>query len=271
MLKKFIIDSQKQIDIGNFDPENTENLSKEDIYEEYLNLQEKFIELQNVFCACKKYSMLIILQGMDCSGKDGTIRKAFAGVDPNGFNVKSFKEPSEEELSHDYLWRAHKETPRKGDITIFNRSYYEDVLVTRVHKNIDTKKAFSRFDEINMFEKFLVQNDTIILKFFLHISKDFQKKKLENRLKKPEKHWKFSAADLRERNFWDDYQKYYSDVISNCSSPESPWIIVPANNRWFRDYLVLDYIVDKLSELSLDFPKLNGDINKLIKEVKNSD
>ncbi|MDD3224092.1 MAG: polyphosphate kinase 2 family protein [Clostridium sp.] len=270
MLKKFIINSKRQLDVTNFDPEDTENLSREDIYEDYLNLQKKFIELQNIFCACKKYSMLIVLQGMDCSGKDGTVKKAFTGVDPNGFNVKSFKEPSDEELSHDYLWRVHKETPKKGNITIFNRSYYEDVLVTRVHETIDTKKAFSRFDEINMFEKYLTENDTIILKFFLHISKDFQKKKLENRLKRPEKHWKFSAADLRERKYWDNYQKCYSDVLSNCSTDKAPWIIVPANNRWFRDYLVLDAIVNKLSSLTLNFPELDGDIHKLIKEVKES-
>lgn len=270
-MENFTIDSKMKIILKDFDPEYTNKLSKDAIREEYSNLQKRFIELQDVFCASKKFALLIILQGMDCSGKDGTVKKALLGVNPNGFNVESFKEPTPEELGHDYLWRVHKVAPRKGNITVFNRSYYEDVLVTRVHKLIDDDTAFNRFKEINKFEKYLVSNHTVVLKFLLHISKDFQKKKLESRLEIPEKHWKFSAADLSERKFWDKYQQCYEDVLSNCSTKEAPWHIVPSNNRWFRDYVVLKTIVNALEGLNLKFPDIDGDIQELIKEVKESD
>jgi PPK2 family polyphosphate:nucleotide phosphotransferase len=267
----FTISSKEDVSLKDFSPKYTNDLSKKDIEEEYLNLQKKFIDLQDVFCAAKKYSLLIVLQGMDCSGKDGTVKKVLTGLNPNGFRVESFKEPTSEELGHDYLWRVHKLTPRIGNITIFNRSYYEDVLVTRVHGNIDDKTAFNRFKEITRFEKYLVDNNTIILKFFLNISKDFQKQKLKSRLETPEKHWKFSEADLRERKFWDKYQKCYEDVLSNCSIDEAPWHIVPSDNRWFRDYIVLKTIVNSLEKLNLKFPDIQGNLKELIKEVKEID
>ena len=268
MLKNFMINSSIKVSLKDFSPADTDKLEKKDIQEKYLDLQERFIELQEVFSASKKFSLLIILQGMDCSGKDGTVKKALAGVNPNGFVVHSFKQPSAEELEHDYLWRAHKAMPIKGSITVFNRSYYEDVLVTRVHKTIDDQSALARFKEIIEFEKYLVSNGTIVLKFFLHISKDFQQKKLLSRLETPEKHWKFSMSDLAERKFWDKYQKCYADVLSNCSTEQAPWYIVPADHRWFRDYIVLHRIVTALEHLKLGFPKINGTIAQLIQEVK---
>lgn len=269
-MKKFIVNSESQIDLKNFDPEDTNKLSKNDIKEEYSNLQKKLVDLQELFYASKKFSLLIVLQGMDCSGKDGTVKKTLGGLNLNGIKVESFKQPTPEELGHDYLWRVHKVAPKKGDITVFNRSYYEDVLVTRVHHIIDDKTAFNRFKEINKFEEYLVNNNTLVLKFFLNISKDFQKQKLESRLETPEKHWKFSAADLAERKFWDEYQKYYEDVLSSCSTEKAPWHVVPANNRWFRNYIVLKTIVNTLEGLDLKFPEIDGDIQKLIEEVKES-
>lgn len=270
-MKKYTISSNdKQFNLKDFKPDDTSGLSKKDIKEEYERLQEKFVELQEVFYASKKYGLLIILQGMDCSGKDGTIKKVLTGVSPNGFNVENFKVPSQVELGHDYLWRIHKKTPIKGDIMVFNRSYYEDVLVTRVHNTIDDDTAFNRFKEIKEFEKYLVNNKTIVLKFFLNISKEFQKEKLETRLESPQKYWKFSEADLKERKFWDTYQEYYSDVIFNCSTEEAPWYIIPANNRWFRDYIILKTIVKTIEDLQLEYPSLEGNIQELIKELKES-
>lgn len=269
-MEKFIIDSKKKVVLKNFDPEDTENLMKDTIKDEYLSLQKSFLELQNIFYASKKFALLIVLQGMDCSGKDGAVKKILTGINPNGFNVKSFKQPTEEELKHDYLWRVHKSSPSKGNITIFNRSYYEDVLITRVHNVINDKTAFTRFKEINKFEKYLVNNNIIVLKFFLHISKDFQMEKIKERLENPSKQWKFSPSDLTERNFWNEYQQCYEDVISNCSRKDAPWYIIPSNNRWFRDYLILKTIVSTLEKLELKFPKINGNIQNLLDELKNS-
>lgn len=271
MIKKFAISSNdEQVSLKEFSPEDTAELSKKDIKEEYTKLQENFIKLQEVFYASKKYGLLIILQGMDCSGKDGTVKKALTGVNPNGFAVENFKVPTPVELGHDYLWRAHKKTPMKGDIMVFNRSYYEDVLVTRVHKTIDDDTAFSRFKEIKEFEKYLVNNNTIVLKFFLHISKEFQQEKLESRIESPEKHWKFSEADLKERKFWNRYQECYSDMLSYCSTKEAPWYVVPANHRWFRDYMILKTIVKTMEDLKLEYPCLEENVQALIQELKES-
>ena len=271
MINKITISSNnKKFDMKDFKPADTADLSKKDIEEEYVKLQEKFIELQDVLYASKKYGLLIILQGMDCSGKDSTVKKVLAGVNTSGFNVENFKVPTPEELGHGYLWRVHKKIPMKGDIAVFNRSYYEDVLVTRVHNMIDEDTAFSRFKEINEFEKYLVNNNTIVLKFFLNISKDFQLEKLESRLELPEKNWKFSEADLKERKFWDKYQECYSDVISNCSTSEAPWYVIPANHRWFRDYIILKIIVKAMENLKLEYPCIEGNIKELMQEVKKS-
>lgn len=271
MIKKLRIDSNDQpINLKEFSPKYTDNLSKKDIKKEYERLQKRFTELQEVLYASKKYALLIILQGMDCSGKDGTVKKALSSVNPSGFCVESFKVPTPAELGHDYLWRIHKETPMRGNIMVFNRSYYEDVLVTRVHKTIDDAIAFKRFKEINQFEKYLVNNNTIVLKFFLHISKDFQQKKLKSRLETPEKRWKFSDTDLKERKFWEEYQECYADVLSNCSTKEAPWYVIPGNERWFRDYIILKIIVKSLEGLKLKYPNLEGSVQDLIQEVKDS-
>lgn len=270
-MEEFVVKSNdKRVNLKDFKPDYTNELSKKDIEEEYIRLKEQFVELENVFCAAKKYGLLIILQGMDCSGKDSTIKKVLTGLNPNGFNVENFKEPNSEELGHDYLWRIHKKIPMKGNMMVFNRSYYEDVLVTRVHKIIDDDTAFRRFKEINGFEEYLVNNNIIILKFFLHISKEFQKEKLEKRLKLPEKQWKFSESDLKERKFWDRYQEYYSDILSYCSIKEAPWHVIPANHRWFRDYIILKTIVKTMEELKLEYPPLKINIEELTRELEES-
>lgn len=269
-MKNYIISSHKKVSLKDFKPTDTNGLEKPDIQQEFTKLQERFIKLQEVFYASKKFSLLIILQGMDCSGKDGTVKRVLEGVNPNGFVVQSFKKPTPEELGHDYLWRAHKATPIRGNITVFNRSYYEDVLVTRVHKLIDDQTALARFKEITEFEKHLVNNGTIVLKFFLHISKEFQQKKLLSRLETPAKHWKFSLADLTERKLWDKYQECYVDVLTNCSTEQTPWHIVPSDHRWFRDYFILHRIVTTLENLNLKFPEIEGTVAQLIQELMES-
>jgi len=268
-MKKLIISANdEKIHINKFNPEYTGQLSKEDVLDEHEKLQQSFIELQEVFYAAKKYGLLVVMQGMDCSGKDGAVRKVLTGVNPNGFYVENFKVPTPEEAGHDYLWRIHKKTPMKGEIMFFNRSYYEDVLVTRVHELIDDETAHRRFKEITEFEKYLVNNNTIVLKFFLHISKEFQQEKLEIRLKEPQKNWKFSSSDLKERKFWDKYQDCYSDVLSHCSTIEAPWHVIPANHRWFRAYIILKTIVKTLKKLKLEYPTVEGNVEELIAEVE---
>lgn len=268
MLKEFKISSfDKKISTANFDPAGTAGIGKKDAKSEILLLQERFNGLQEKLYASKEYALLIVLQGMDCSGKDGAVKNILSGVNPSGFYVTAFKQPSSEELSHDYLWRIHRETPNRGEIVIFNRSYYEDVLVTRVHGQVDDKLAHARFEEIRNFEKYLHNNNTVILKFFLHISKEFQKEQLLERLEEKEKNWKFSESDLKEREFWDQYQTCYSDVLSRCSTKYAPWYVVPSNHRWFRDYFILSVIVDTLEKLDLKYPKIQGNIQDPIDDI----
>ncbi|MGE4354379.1 MAG: PPK2 family polyphosphate kinase [Oscillospiraceae bacterium] len=263
-----IASPEHRINVKDFSPEDTQGLSKEAVKKEYDQLKSRFAELQEMLYASKKYALLVVLQGMDCSGKDGAVKKLLSGIDPNGFYVESFKEPTPIELKHDYLWRVHQKTPQRGDITVFNRSYYEDVLVTRVHGTVDDETAQRRFEEIRDFEKYLMDNDTVLLKFFLHISMDFQQKKLEDRLEDPAKNWKFSEADLKERKFWDQYQDCYSDVLTHCSTRHAPWYVVPSNHRWFRNYLMLSTIVGALESLPLEYPTIQGNVRELMQEVK---
>ncbi|NHN33988.1 PPK2 family polyphosphate kinase [Paenibacillus agricola] len=255
MSRNYKLPRDKKIKLSQFDPDDTASFKdKDEVAEHYAKLKEELTELQDMLFAEKKHSLLIIFQGMDCSGKDGVIKKVLSGVNPQGFKVNSFKKPTIEESAHDFLWRAHKETPERGFITAFNRSYYEDVLITRVHNQIDDEEAEKRFKHIKSFEKLLADHDTIILKIFLHISKDFQIQKIEERLHNPAKKWKFDPSDLLERNYWDAYQKAYEGVFTNCNSKEAPWHLVPANNRWYRDYVVLGLLVDALKKLSLSYP-----------------
>ncbi|QRN84760.1 polyphosphate kinase 2 family protein [Clostridia bacterium] len=269
MIEKFTINRfDRNISTSDFKAAETLGLSKKEVKKEYRILKDKFSELQEVLFASKKYALLIVLQGIDCSGKDGTVKKVLSGINPNGFRVASFKEPTPLELGHDYLWRVHQKTPKLGDIVIFNRSYYEDVLVTRVHGTIDDETAYKRFEEIRSFERYLTSNDTIVLKFFLHISPEFQREKLQERLEEKDKNWKFSESDLEERKHWDRYQQCYSDMLAHCATEYAPWYVVPANHRWFRDYLILSVIVNTLERLPFKYPELQTNVQKLIEEVK---
>jgi len=213
-------------------------------------------ELQNVLTAQSKYSVLLILQGMDASGKDGAVKNVFKEVSPSGIKVQAFKKPTDEEFAHDFLWRIHKHTPEKGMIQVFNRSHYEDVLIHRVHHWIDDELAHQRFEHINNFEKLLQGNDTIIIKVFLHTSKEEQLIQLNERKTDPRKHWKHNDNDFKEREYWDDYMKAYEDVFKYCS-PEIPWNIIPADQNWYKEYLLSELIVEKLSKLNMTYPPLN--------------
>jgi PPK2 family polyphosphate:nucleotide phosphotransferase len=234
--------------LKDYDPAYTaEHADRSTATQELEKLDEELDQLQALMAAAQHHSLLVILQGMDTSGKDGTIRHIFAGVNPQGCYVHSFKQPTEEELAHDFLWRVHNATPARGMIGIFNRSHYEDVLVVRVHNLVPPEVWSRRYAEINHFEKSLADNRTIILKFFLHISSDEQEKRLLAREQDILKAWKIDASDWLERQDWEAYQKAYEDALSECNSAEAPWYIVPANHKWYRNLAIARVLVDTLS------------------------
>lgn len=230
-----------------------ENVEKENIKEKTGKILANLKELQNVFYANGRHALLIVLQGMDASGKDGLIRNVFTSMNPQGVSVTSFKAPSTLERSHDFLWRIHMETPQKGMIKIFNRSHYEDILITRVHKWIDDDTAIKRMQSINDFERMLVeQNNTTILKFYLHISKSEQMKRLTERLTIPSKKWKYNANDFKEAEYWDEYRMVYEDCFKKCN--EVPWSIVPSDQNWYKEYVIANAIEEKLLAMKLTYP-----------------
>ena len=232
--------------------------------EELFVLRAEFDDLQELLYAQGKYRILIVLQGMDTAGKDGLIRGVFRGVNPKGVKVVNFKAPSAEELNHDYLWRIHQNTPSKGEIVIFNRSHYEDVLAVRVHNYVPKKVWKRRYKHINDFEEMLVDEGTIVLKFFLHISKDEQKKRLRNRLKSPEKSWKVSEGDFKERQLWDKYQEAFNVVFQKTSTEKAPWYVIPSNNKWYRNLVVASILLTTIKGLNIELPKTDP---KLIKRT----
>lgn len=220
-------------------------------------------ELQYLLYAENRRGLLICLQALDTGGKDGTIRHVLGYMNPQGCRVKSFKQPSSEEAEHDFLWRIHKETPSRGEVVIFNRSHYEDVLITRVHGLISKKQCKERFEAINDFEKHLTDNSTHVLKFFLHISKDEQLKRLNKRLSDKKRHWKISEADYAERSHWDDYLRAYEDALSHCSTAWAPWFVIPADHKWFRNLVISQIVVEYLEQLDMKFPKPKVDIEEI--------
>ncbi len=253
--KQFLIKPDKKFKLTDHDPDETFGIDeKTEAAERTAQLSAKLDKLQKVLYAEHKLALLIVLQGMDGSGKDGTISHVMSGVNPQGCAVTSFKQPSSHELDHDFLWRIHQNVPGRGMIGIFNRSQYEDVLVVRVH-NIVPKEVWSeRYDQINAFEDILSRNDVVILKFFLNISKEEQKARFEARKDDPDKNWKISPADEAERKFWDDYQAAYEDAIGKCSTRRAPWFVIPANKKWFRNLAISQIIVDTLEDLNLKYP-----------------
>lgn len=230
-----------------FDKDETKN--------KLVSILEELDELQNLLYANKKYSVLVIVQGMDASGKDGAVKNVFGTLNPLGVVAKSFKAPTAEELEHDFLWRIHKNVPAKGMIQIFNRSQYEDVLITRVHKWIDDATAYQRMEAINHFEKLLQEhNDTIILKFYLHISKEKQLERLNERLTNAKKNWKSNPDDFEEAELWNDYMKAYEDCFEKCNLV--PWIIVPADQNWYKEYIIANTLLETLKKLEMKYPLL---------------
>lgn len=243
------------ISLEKIDPGESGGHSKAEAAKKILKLRERLAKLQEALYAEHKRSLLIVVQAMDTGGKDGAIKNLCYGLDPNGVQLTNFKYPSPEEWDHDFLWRVHKATPRKGAVGLWNRSHYEDVLVPLVHGDISRDVWRERCEDINAFERLLTRNGVTILKFFLHISKEEQKSRLEARLKEPDKLWKFNVGDLAERKLWEDYQRAYQDVINACTTKEAPWIVVPADRKWMRNLVMLEVVVSTLEKMSPVYPK----------------
>jgi len=256
----------QKIELAAIDPADTGKLKKAEANELLARNRERLAALQEVLYAEGKHAVLIVLQAMDAGGKDGTIRSIMSGVNPQGVWVTSFKAPTPIELAHDFLWRVHHAVPPRGMIGIFNRSHYEDVLIARV-KNLVPKKVWqTRYEQINNFEQLLVDNGVTILKFYLHISKEEQKERLQARLDKSNKRWKFNPADLKERARWDDYMQAFEDVFEKCSTKAAPWYIVPANNKWYRNMVISETIVKTLESLDMKYPEPAEGLDKIIIE-----
>jgi PPK2 family polyphosphate:nucleotide phosphotransferase len=264
----------KKFRLKDIDPDDTQGLkSKERARAALEEGIPRLHELQEKLYAQNRWAVLLIFQAMDAAGKDSTIEHVMSGVNPQGCQVYSFKAPSSEELDHDFLWRTTRCLPERGRIGIFNRSYYEEVLVVRVHPEIlenqrlpsslVTKDIWKeRFEDINAFELYLSRNGVVVRKFFLHVSKAEQKKRFLDRLAEPEKNWKFALADVQEREHWDSYQRAYEDMIRNTSSPQSPWYAIPADHKWFTRLVVADAVIDALEELNLSFPEVDAEKRK---------
>lgn len=230
-------------------------LDKEEIKQKTATILEELDELQNLLFADGRYSVLAVIQGMDASGKDGAIKNVFGKLNPQGITVTSFKVPTAEEAAHDFLWRIHKNTPQRGYIQVFNRSHYESVLVTRVHKIIDDETAYKRMKFINNFESLLQEdNDTVVLKFYLHVSPERQLERLNERLTDARKHWKANPKDFKEAELWSEYVKTYEDVFENCNKPE--WIIVPSDQNWYKEYVIANSLLEALSKLNMKYPEV---------------
>ena len=242
--------------MGDWDPDDTSGFDgkKKEALIESEKLRLKLEQLQEVLYAEHKHKVLIVLQALDAGGKDGTIRRVFEGVNPQGVRVARFGVPTPEEVNHDFLWREHAQVPDNGEIVIFNRSHYEGVLVVRVHKLAPEEVWKARYQEINDFERMLCEEGTTILKFYLHISKDEQRKRLQDRLQDPTKRWKFSIHDLPERAFWSEYMSAYQDVLEKTSSEWAPWYVVPADHDWFRDIIISTVIVRTLEGMDMHYP-----------------
>jgi PPK2 family polyphosphate:nucleotide phosphotransferase len=280
LIKSYRVDDGKHFQLKDYDPADTAHWHSVERAEEQLQKEvARMEELQSMLYAQDRWAVLLMFQAMDAAGKDGTIKHVMSGVNPEGCQVSSFKAPSETELQHDFLWRTTQRLPERGHIGIFNRSYYEEVLVVRVHPpvlasqkvppSLVTKEIWQeRFEDIHCFERHMARNGTVIRKFFLHLSKKEQKKRFLARLDEPEKHWKFSEADIHEREYWDDYQKAYEEMIRQTASKHAPWYVVPADNKWFTHLVVSAAIVEALEELNLCYPKVDAAKLKEIKQAR---
>ena len=263
MKQPFCFNQPGSFRLKDIDPDFCGGLDKDKTRAKTAELCQRIDQLQDRLYANGNQSLLLIFQGMDTSGKDGATRRVLEFVDPAGTEVTSFKTPSSEERAHDFLWRIHKAVPRYGNIGIFNRSHYEEVLIVRVLKMVKEKVWRARYEEINAFEKHLSENRVIMLKFFLHISKKEQAERLRERLENPRKQWKFSVGDLEMRKKWNEFMKAYEDVVNRCSTPWAPWHVIPANRNWYRDHLIANIVVEKLESLNLKWPKAKEDLSQI--------
>ncbi|MGA7503987.1 MAG: polyphosphate kinase 2 family protein [Candidatus Sulfotelmatobacter sp.] len=280
LAKSYRVENGAHFRLKDFNPADTGDFkSKEEADEKLQKDIERMEDLQDKLYAQDNWAVLLVFQALDAAGKDGTIKHVMSGVNPEGCQVHSFKGPSETELQHDFLWRTTRQLPERGHIGIFNRSYYEEVLVVRVHSemlknektppSLVTKKIWEeRFEDIHSFERHMWRNGTVIRKFFLHLSKKEQKKRFLARLEEPEKNWKFSAADIHEREYWDDYQNAFEEMIRATATKHAPWYVVPADNKWFTHLVVASAIVETLEALDLSYPKVDAAKRKAIQEGK---
>ena len=284
LARRYRVDSGKKFNLADYDPADTWKLKKEDAEGWLEQGVARLSELQSLLYAQNKWALLLIFQAMDAAGKDGTIKHVMSGVNPQGCQVFSFKVPSAEDLDHDFLWRTLKCMPERGRIGIFNRSYYEEVLVVRVHPELLDKQKIppaligkniwsERFEDIASLERYLSRNGVLIRKFFLNVSKKEQKQRLLSRLEEPDKNWKFASADLEERKHWRDYQQAYEDMIRHTATEESPWYIIPADHKWFTRLAVAEAIVDSLESLRLAYPEVDRakkkELAKIRKDLEN--
>lgn len=266
--------------LKDWDPGDTGKIASKETAEELLkHSAARLIDLQQKLYAQNRWALLVIFQGLDAGGKDGAIKHVMSGVNPEGCDVHSFKKPSDEELNHEYLWRAHKVIPERGKIGIFNRSYYEEVLVVRVHKGLLQREKLpeeviskeiwdERYEDINAFERYLARNGTATVKFFLHLSKKEQKRRFLERLDDPGKNWKFSMDDIQERGYWKDYQSAFEEMIQNTAAKRAPWYVIPADNKWFARLVVAAGIIHALEKMQLAFPKVDEEKKKELRKVK---
>jgi PPK2 family polyphosphate:nucleotide phosphotransferase len=280
LAKPYRVSKGEDFRLKDYDPQDTNGLkSKKNAKETLEHSKELLSEFQEKLYAQDCWSLLLIFQAMDAAGKDGAVKHVMSGINPQGCDVTSFKAPSKEELDHEYLWRAHRVIPSRGKIGIFNRSYYEEVLVVRVHQDLLNAQQLpkelvskhiweERYEDINNFEKYLVRNGVIVMKFFLHLSKGEQKKRFLERLEMPEKNWKFSMADIKERAYWKDYQNAYEEMIQNTATRHAPWYVIPADNKWFTRLAVAGAIIHRLHSLDLQFPEVDDDKKKELAQVR---
>ena len=280
-IENFLVPEGKKLNLKDYDPDFTGDYEdKKQAVKDLSKNIERMAELQNVLYAENQRALLIIFQAMDAAGKDSAIKHVMSGLNPQGCEVTSFKQPSSEELDHDYLWRSMKKLPERGRIGIFNRSYYEEVLVVRVHPEIlqfqqlpnkiknDQDIWKERFEQIRNFENYLAENGIHVLKFFLNVSKEEQKERFLERINRPEKNWKFSASDAKERSFWNDYMNAYEDAMEKTSTKDAPWFVVPADHKWFTRIVVSNIIIGKMESLNLEYPQVSEAHMKNLLEAK---
>src|SRR5712692_6483606 len=262
--EKLLVRAGKPVRLASWDPDDTlEFMKDEETERKTAKSIARLDELQYVMYAEHRRALLVVLQGMDGAGKDGTIRHVIRGLNPQGCRVTSFKAPTAEEADHDFLWRMHRAVPPSGEVAIFNRSHYEDVLAVRVRKLVPKTVWTRRYDYINRFEQLLTDSAVVVAKFFLHISKDEQRRRFEERLRDPTKQWKLSPSDFEDRKHWDDYVAAYEDALTRCSRSDAPWFIVPADKKWFRNFAVSCILVETLEALDMRFPKPTVDVSRI--------